>query len=77
MYQQLKTMQICSIDIIMKLNDLVGFIRFAQNGSPHIKTSGQTYILCFFNKCTNLCFCGLEHIVDRSKESFHAKEMFS
>ena len=59
----------------MKLNDLVSFIRFALNGSPYIKTSGPIYLLSFFNKCTNMYFCGLEHIAHRSIESFHATEI--
>ena len=54
---------------------LVSFIRFALNGSPHIKTSGLNERFSFFNKCTNLYFCVLEHIADRSTESFHATEM--
>ena len=60
----------------MKLNDLVSFKRFALNGSPYIKTSGPIYLLSLFNKCTNMYFCGLEHIAYRSIESFHATEMF-
>ena len=59
----------------MKLNDLVSFIRFALNGSPRINTSEPICRLSFFNKCTNLYFCSLEHIANRSTEYFHAKEM--
>ena len=60
----------------MTLNDLVSFIRFALNSSPmDIKTSGSIDRLSFFNKCANMYFCGLEHIADRSTESFHATEM--
>ena len=59
----------------MKSNDLVSFTRFALNASPHIKNSGTAYKLSFLNKCTNLYFCVLEHIADRSTESFHATEM--
>ena len=59
----------------MKLNDFVSFIRFTLKGSPHINTSRPINRLSLFNKCTNLYFCGLEHIADRSTESFHAMEM--
>ena len=33
----------------MKLNDLVSFIRFSLNGSPHIKTSGPINRLSLFS----------------------------
>ena len=50
---------------MMKLNDLVSFIRFSLNDSPHIKTSGPI----------NRLFQQM-HIANRSTESFHAKEIF-
>ena len=33
----------------MKLNDLVSFIRFSLNGSPHIKTSGPINRISLFS----------------------------
>ena len=33
----------------MKLNDLVSFVRFSLNGSPHIKTSGPINRLSLFS----------------------------
>ena len=49
---------------MMKLNDLVSFIRFSLNDSPNIKTSGPI----------NKLFQQM-HIADRSTESFHATEI--
>ena len=49
---------------MIKLKDLVSFIRFSLNDSPHVKTSGPI----------NRLFQQL-HIADRSTESFHAQEI--
>ena len=51
------------------------FHKICSEGKPHIKTSGPTQRLSVFNKCANLYFSVLEHIADRSTESFHAMEM--
>ena len=49
---------------MMKLNDLVSFIRFALNDSPQTKTSGPI----------NRLFQQM-HIADRSTEYFQATEI--
>ena len=49
---------------MMKLNDLVSFIRFSLNDSPHIKTSGP--ISRLFQQ---------KHIADCSTEYFHTTEI--
>ena len=49
---------------MIKLNDLVSFIRFSLNDSPHVKTSGP------INRLSQQM-----HIADRSTESFHETEI--
>ena len=52
----------------MKLNDLVSFIRFALNGSPHIKTSEPTYRLFFSTNAQTCTFVTLNKLpIDQQK----------
>ena len=56
----------------MKLNDLVSFIRFSLNGSPHMKTSGRINRLSLFS--TNAHCRSIDRIFPCSGDASHTTD---